>query len=308
MANILGKPIACTTKTPNVGQPNGCVNKLGFVNGLILTFDGFEVPLAKLASFAETMTYFQEQSLAENPIDRCYFIPFLEGWTDNTPAPEEKKTPFGNLQAVTEQPIVVDVEFEDLGIEFYKNLRGFNDRKDVRIFTISTTVIGGEKTDTGWRGFEGEMFSLQVKTGTVTGDYNKYTGKVTLKDAGALTDNIVPVAIPKGYVIKNNLGGIRDVVLSATATSGHVLVSAVIAGTYEDFNTKYAAEISAAAVYSVNGTPVTPTSVVDGIATLTATSGEVKVKLVSPDDLVVAGIGSKIKGGFESNEITVTVP
>lgn len=307
--SIVNKPAACSTSGTNVGQPNGCVIKLEDIVGFILAYDGFRIPVANQDDFDSVLSYLQEKSLATKANDRLYFLPMVEDFTDNTAAPEKKTSGFGNLMAVNEQPYSFEVEIENLGIEFNKRLRGFNGRKDLRIYVLTPEMIGGYKDANGdFLPFEGQFFTKQPKIGKVTGDYTKYMAEVSLKDPKALSQNLSAIAIPTDIILADEIGGITDVTITATGGLGSISITAVESISQVDFVTKYATELAAGNTLLIDGAAETPTSISNGTILLSGiTAGEHTVSLNVPSALVTESIGSLSKGGYESNEVTVTV-
>ncbi len=132
--------------------------------------------------------------------------------------------------------------------------------------------------------------------------------EVEFKDEKALTDNLDGMAIPDGFKVKNEIFGLTDVELSGTGGVLSATVTGVMAISKEDFMSKFAPDITTASdVFLVNGVETAVGSITNGVALFTLTAGTHKIKLASPTKLHADGIGSPTSGGYESNEITVTV-
>ena len=145
---------------------------------------------------------------------RIYPLNIIEGLTDNTAAPEKKMSGYGNTKGIIEQTHQFEVELESHGIHFYKNLRKWNGRKNVRAYWVDKGFIGGYKDSNGdLQPMELDIFFKQVKPGNVA-DITKYMCEVELKDEKALTDNLDGMAIPNGFKVKNEIFGLTDVELS----------------------------------------------------------------------------------------------
>ena len=301
----LNYPLNCTTGVGNTGLPS-CTINLEQLTGLLLTFDGFKIPAARLTDFDTMFAYLQAATLNADPLMRIYPLNIIEGLTDNTAAPEKKMSGYGNTKGIIEQTHQFEVELESHGIHFYKNLRKWNGRKNVRAYWVDKGFIGGYKDSNGdLQPMELDIFFKQVKVGNVA-DITKYMCEVELKDEKALTDNLDGMAIPDGFKVKNEIFGLTDVELSGTGGVLSATVTGVMAISKEDFITKNASEFTSA-TFLVDGTSVAPTSISNGVALFTLTAGTHKIKLASPSVLASDGIGSVTSGGYESNEITVTV-
>ena len=301
----LNYPLNCSTGVGNTGLPS-CTINLEQLTGLLLTFDGFKIPAASLTDFDTMFAYLQAATLNADPNMRIYPLNIIEGLTDNTAAPEKKMSGYGNTKGIIEQTHQFEVELESHGIHFYKNLRKWNGRKNVRAYWVDKSFIGGYKDSNGdLQPMELDIFFKQVKPGNVA-DITKYMCEVELKDEKALTDNLDGMAIPEGFKVKNEIFGLTDVELSGTGGVS-ATVTAVMAISKEDFISKFASELQQNNVWVVDGVSVPPKSISNGVALLTLTAGTHKIKLTTPFMLVKNGIGSPTSGGYESNEITVTV-
>jgi hypothetical protein len=308
---IIGN-VNCANKFGNVGQP-ACAVKLDHLVGFIMTFDGFEIPNASLDSFDNALAYLQNASVASGN-DRVFYIPKVFGNEDNTPEPEVKKSGYGFLVKTDEMPHEFTIEHEDLGIEFHKRLRKFRNRKDLRVYWIDTTFIGGQQTSTGLKGFECSFMAKQVKVGIKGGDYTMYKSTLQIQDPTALTDKLATILLPEDFDLSVELGGILDVDVTAT---GGVLSASVKAKTSiskTDLYGLYADDMDVAGAFvctNASGTIVAPSAVVKDDANkawvLTLPVGVYSIKLASPSVLVALGVGSLTSGGYESNSATATV-
>lgn len=302
----LNYPLNCSTGVGNTGLPS-CTINLEQLTGLLLTFDGFKIPAASLTDFDTMFAYLQAATLNADPLMRIYPLNIIEGLTDNTAAPEKKMSGYGNTKGIIEQTHQFEVELESHGIHFYKNLRKWNDKKNVRAYWVDKGFIGGYKDSNGdLQPMELDIFFKQVKPGNVA-DITKYMCEVELKDEKALTDNLDGMAIPDGFKVKNEIFGLTDVELSGTGGVLSATVTGVMAISKEDFVSKFATELTSdTECFLANGEPVAY-SISNGVVLFSLTAGVYKIKLASASVLVTEGIGSLTSGGYESNEITVTV-
>ena len=300
-------PLNCNTGVGNTGLPN-CTINLEQLTGLLLTFDGFKIPAASLTDFDTMFAYLQEATLNADPLMRIYPLNIIEGLTDNTAAPEKKMSGYGNTKGIIEQTHQFEVELESHGIHFYKNLRKWNGRKNVRAYWVDKGFIGGYKDSNGdLQPMALDIFFKQVKPGNVA-DITKYMCEVELKDEKALTDNLDGMAIPNGFKVKNEIFGLTDVELSGTGGVLSATVTGVMAISKEDFISKFEYFLgNGLGNFLVDGTSADPTSISNGVVLFTLTAGTHKIKLGPPALLEAHNIGSATSGGYESNEITVTV-
>lgn len=304
--SAINYPKSCVTNYANTGLPS-CFVSIDHLKGLVICYDGFKIPAANLTSFATTLAYLQTATLAANPLERAYPLHIIEGLTDNTAAPEKKNSGYGNTQYTSEQPHQFEIELENVGIEFYKKLRTFNGKKNVRVYWLDEQFIGGyEDTNGDLLPIEASLFFKQVKPGNIA-DYTKYMLDLELKNSKSLTDDLDVVAITDGTDLKNELNGISDVILSGTGGVLSATVTGLMAISKEDFVTKFATELLADGGILVDGLGVTPDAVADGVMSFTLTAGVHVIKLETPSGLAGIPIGSPTAGGYESNEITVTV-
>ena len=302
----LNYPLNCSTGVGNTGLPS-CTINLEQLTGLLLTFDGFKIPAASLTDFDTMFAYLQAATLNADPLMRIYPLNIIEGLTDNTAAPEKKMSGYGNTKGIIEQTHQFEVELESHGIHFYKNLRKWNGRKNVRAYWVDKGFIGGYKDSNGdLQPMELDIFFKQVKPGNVA-DITKYMCEVELKDEKALTDNLDGMAIPEGFKVKNEIFGLTDVELSGAGGVLSATVTGVIAISKEDFVSKFGLDLLVAGAWLVDGVATIPTSITNGNVLFTLTAGTHTIKLNSPSLLEADLIGSATSGGYESNEITVTV-
>ena len=309
---IIGE-VNCSSKKGNVGRP-ACAVKLDHLVGLVLTFDGFEIPNAKLGSFADMLEYLQEATLASGK-DRVFYIPKIFGNEDTTPDPEVKQSGYGFTVKIDEKPHQFNIELEDLGIKFYQNLRKFKDRKDMRMYWIDTTFIGGQQTSTGLKGFECTFMPKQVKVGIKGGDYTMYKAELQLEDTMALSDKLSTVLFPENFDLSVEMGGILDVELTATGGLGIATVKAKTWISRTPLYNLYADALAVAGAWVVRDAStnaiVTPTGVAkdtvnEGWA-ISLSAGTYNITLASPSALEALNVGSLTSGGYESNIVTATV-
>lgn len=306
---IIGN-VNCANKFGNVGRP-ACAVKLDRLVGFIMTFDGFEIPNASLDSFDNALAYLQNASVASGR-DRIFYIPKVFGNEDNTPEPEVKKSGYGFLVKTDEMPHEFTIEHEDLGIEFHKRLRKFRNRKDLRVYWIDTTFIGGQQTSTGLKGFKCSFIAKQVKV--EGGDYTMYKSTLQIQDPTALTDKLATILLPEDFDLSVELGGILDVDVTATGGALSASVKAKTSISKTDLYNLYADEMAVVSAFVCTneyGTIVAPSAVVKDDANkawvLTLPVGVYSIKLASPSALVALGVGSLTSGGYESNSATATV-
>lgn len=302
---IINVPIGCTTGPGNTAIPS-CGVSIDHLKGLFLCFDGFEIPNASLTSFATALTYLQTKTLAANPLERLYPLSIIEGLTNNTAAPEKKNSGYGNTQYTAEQPHQFELELENVGIEFFKRLRKWNGRKDLKVYWIDTEFIGGRQTSTGFAPIEASIFVKQAMPGNIA-DYTKYMADLELKNPKSLTDLLDTIAIPDGTDLESEVNGITDVTLAGTGGVLSATVTGLMSISKENFITKFRSGLAGLS-FLVDGVAKAPTSIsAQGVALLTLTAGVHTVSLVAPSALAALTVGSATAGGYESNEITVTV-
>ena len=302
---IINAPIGCTTGPGNTAIPS-CGATIDHLKGLFLCFDGFEIPNASLTSFATVLTYLQTKTLAANPLERLYPLSIIEGCTNNTAAPEKKNSGYGNTQYTAEQPHQFELELENVGIEYFKRLRRWNGRKDLRVYWIDTEFIGGYQTSTGFAPIEASLFVKQVMPGNIA-DYTKYMADLELKNPKSLTDLLDTIAIPDGTDLESEVNGITDVTLAGTGGVRSATVTAVMSISKEDFIAKFK-DYDVDIAFKVDGEAAEISSITGSTALISGlTAGVHKIKLNTPDNLANANIGSVTAGGYESNEISVTV-
>lgn len=304
--SIVNYPLSCARGLGNTGQPS-CAISIEKLEGLLMTTDGFKIPAASLTSFDTAFAYLQTATLAADPLQRIYPLHTIEGLTNNTAAPEKKLSGYGNTQSVTEQPQQFELEIENNGIEYYKKLRTWNGRKDVRVYWIDKTFIGGYLDSNGdLLPMEASVFFKQVMPGNVS-DITKYMCELELKSPTALTDDLSAIAIPESFKVKNEIHGLRDVTLAGTGGVLSATVTGLLSISKEDFISKFATLLLDDNTINVDGLNVQPTSITNGVALITLTAGTHTISLADPNALMGAMIGSLTSGGYESNEVTVTV-
>ena len=302
---ILNK-IAYSSKFGNVGQPTGGFPTLDHFTGMILHFDGFEVSDANLESYTLFQAALQTATLA-GVDDRIFPVMHIQGATDNTPAVETKTAPYGNKVSQVEKPHSYTFELENWGVGWWAEARKFNGRLDMRAFFTTPSLVIGEKTATGFQGFEVSVNFEQVKVGNVA-DYTKYTVNVEITDPVSLSENVNSVEIPEGTILHNKLKGITSVTLSSPAGGK---VKAVKTINNQDLYDIYADALNKASAWvltdSVTGNVVTPSAVAKD-ATLKAwaftynNEYPVNITLVSPSALaaLTPPVGTVNTGGFEA--------
>lgn len=310
--NLIIGNVNCSKKFGNVGQP-ACAVKLDHLVGFILTFDGFEIPNAKLGTFDDAIDYLQKASVASGR-DRIFYIPKVFGNEDNTPEPDVKKSGYGFLVKTDEMPHEFTIEHEDLGIEFHKRLRRFRNRKDLRVYWIDTTFIGGQQTTTGLKGFECSFMAKQVKVGIKGGDYTLYKSTLQIQDPTALTDKLSTILLPEDFDLSVELGAILDVDVTATGGVLSATTQAKTSISKTDLYALYSTELAnpLAWVCTNSSGVIVPASAVvkDDSAkgwVLTLPAGVYTISLANPTVLVGLGVGSFKSGGYESNVANATV-
>ena len=132
---------------------------------------------------------------AENPLNRIYPLGIID-FTDNSPDPEKKTT--SNYQVVvgySEKPSEWQITHPNAGIEFFKNLRKFNNLSGWRVMIADASGwLGGRNTELGFAGIKMMAFSKQkwgnVNTETsLTTDFTFYESNVAGKlDGIAVND------------------------------------------------------------------------------------------------------------------------
>lgn len=303
---IINVPIGCVTGAGNTAIPS-CGVSIDHLKGLFLCFDGFEIPNASLTDFATALAYLQTKTLAANPLERLYPLSIIEGCTNNTAAPEKKNSGYGNTQYTAEQPHQFELELENVGIEYFKRLRRWNGRKDLRVYWIDTEFIGGHQTSTGFAPIEASLFVKQVMPGNIA-DYTKYMADLELKNPKSLTDLLDTIAIPDGYDLESEVNGITDVTLAGTGGVLSATVTAVMSISKEDFLAKFGSPMMTDdGGWLVDNAYTNPISTTNGVALFELAAGKHTIKFAAPSVLALLGVGSSTAGGYESNEITVTV-
>ena len=307
MASILGNP-NCSTKFGNVGTPS-CGFGIEYLQGFVLTEDSFSLSAANLADFSTALGVLQAATYA--PVGQRIF-PFFNviALTDNTPAPEQKVSGYGIGQGTIEKSHSFEIELKDFGGEYFKQVRKFNGRKDLRIFWIDRGFVGGEETSTGGlRGFTVSNFhAKQVKVGNIA-DVTKYMVQIDLFDPSALTDKLVSFAIPETTTISSELKGVLNVNLTGVAGGSHIAnVTVETAISKINLYDEYSTELAATAAWDATGiSSVTAVPATKSFDILFSGAGAKTINLKSAAALVALGIGGDGSSAFEGTSISVTV-
>lgn len=301
---IINVPIGCVTGAGNTAIPS-CGVSIDHLKGLFLCFDGFEIPNASLTDFATALAYLQTKTLAANLLERLYPLSIIEGCTNNTAAPEKKNSGYGNTQYTAEQPHQFELELENVGIEYFKRLRRWNGRKDLKVYWIDTEFIGGHQTSTGFAPIEASLFVKQVMPGNIA-DYTKYMADLELKNPKSLTDLLDTIAIPEGYDLESEVNGVTGISLTSPAAW---VVKAQAAISKEDLYDKYADALAVTGAWkatnALTGAIIAVSTVVKSAAnkgwTITlATVTAADITLADPAALAALNVGSSTAGGYES--------
>ena len=305
MATVINVPLSGVLKAPNVGMPKGHTINAQFITGFLFCFDGFEIPLANTDSFDEVMAYLQTASIAADYKDRVYYIA-NKGLTDNTDAPESKMNGIGEEVYYVEKAHKFEVELENLGIFYAKNLRAFNGRKDVCVYPVFDSFIAGKYTATGFAPFTASMWAKQIKVGNITGDLTKYMAAIQIEDPKALTDNVDAIEYEHGVDFATEIGYVHNVTLG---NPSGVIVTAHVTATDENLYDDYADALAAVGAWvvtdTITGAVVTPSGVTKnatykGWNLAYTNSNPVLVQLANPTALAVLLVGSVTAGGYES--------
>jgi len=306
MATILGVPRACNTKVGNTGQPS-CDTKIQKLTMLILAYDGFKIPASSLITFEDALAHLRAATIAALPKNRVYPIKTVEGLTDNTEASEVIKSGYGNPQYSNEKPHTFEIDTENLGIGYYKNLRKFKGQKNLRAFWVDTTFIGGQKNANGdLVPFECTFDAKQVKVGDGGGTITKNMVDFSLKRATALSDDIEQIVFDEDYDLANDLYGVLGVELSSPAAW---VVKAKEMITKTDLYDSYADALAVTGAWkatnAVTGAAIAVSTVVKDIVnkgwTITlATVTAADITLADPAALAALNVGSSTAGGYET--------
>lgn len=313
---ILNK-IAYSSKFGNVGQPTGGFPSLDHFTGMILHFDGFEVADANLESYALLQTALQTATLAA--IDnRIFPVMHIQGATDNTPAVETKTAPYGNKVSQVEKPHSFTFEMENWGMGWWSEVRNFNERLDLRAFFVTPTLVIGERTATGFQGFEVSVNFEQVKPGNVA-DYTKYNMNVEITNPTALSGPSYTVEVPEGTILRNKLKGITGVTLSSLLNASNLATVGAVKtinsqNLYDIYADALAKPTAWVALNASTGATVTITGVTKdatnkGWAIAHAEADlPVLLSLAAPAALAALSpaVGTASTGGFESDVLSVT--
>lgn len=307
MSTLLDK-FSFSKQHGNTGQPKGGYLKLEYMEGMLIHPDGFKIPQSELnGKFADLVTYLQKAQLADASL-RLWCLPRFEGVTDNTPAVEQKEAPYGFKKAPVEKSHKFDIEIEDFGTEFYKQLRLFNGRSDLRAIVLQPNALMFEIDENGdAQGAEVDLTASQVKIGNIA-DYTKYMLNVEFKDKGFFTDHLRSVEIPQGKVFRDYFKGILNVSISEPATN---VVKAVTSITGTDLYNTYDDELAVVGAWvltnTLTGAESAPSTVAKNAThkgwTIThAIAAPVTIRLASPSALAALGVGSATSGGFEAQD------
>ncbi len=300
-------------KYGNTGQPTGGFPTLDHFTGILLHFDGFEVSDANLASYTLFQATLQNATLAAAE-SRIFPIMQIQGMTDNTPAVETKTASYGNKVSQVEKPHSFTFELENWGIGWFSEVRRFNERLDARAYFVTPKSVLGEKTDTGFQGFEVLINFEQVKVGNVA-DYTKYNVNVEITNPTALSEDLHAVEIPEGTSLRNKLKGITSVSIEVfTNTLGKVSVDAIKNNNRISLYQSYALNMlqeEAWKVTDMTGMPiafqVTADDVNQKVVINHTYGGNILVSLQSPSVLasLMYPLGSVSQGGFESDTVQI---
>ena len=313
---ILDK-VAYSSQYGNVGQPTGGFPSLDHFTGMIFHFDGFEIPDASLGTYDQFQTALQTATLAA--IDsRIFPVMHIQGATDNTPAVETKTAPYGNKVSQVEKPHIFTFEMENWGIGWWSEARNFNGRLDMRAWMVTHKLVMGEKTATGFNGYEVSVNFEQVRPGNVA-DYTKYNMNVEITDPRSLSENTHAVEIPEGTILRNKLKGVTGVTLTSLIAAANLATIGAVKtinnqnmyDTFADALAKPTAWValnaSTGAVVTITG--VTKDAVNKGWAIAHAEADlPVILSLAAPAALaaLTPAVGTATTGGFESNALAVT--
>lgn len=306
MGTILGVPKACNTKVAHTGQAS-CDFKIQKLVMLVLAYDGFKVPASELTTFADTLAYLQDATIAALPKNRVYPIKVIEGYTDNTEAAEIIKSPYGNPQYSNEKPHTAEIDTENLGIGYWKNLRKFKGQKNLRAFWVDTTFIGGQKNADGdLVPFECTFDAKQVKVGDGGGTITKNMVDFSLKRSTALSDDLEAVAFDENYDLGNDIYGVLGVEL--TSPAAWVVKAKTMVGK-EDLYDSYADALKVTGAWkatnATTGAAIAVSAVEKSVAnkgwTITlATVTAADITLADPAALAALNVGSSTAGGYET--------
>ena len=290
--------------------------KINRITGIILARRGFEVPDASLTSFTSFITYLQTASLAEGR-GRIYPLLGLFGATDETAEATELTSGYGMMYGRVDSPSKFKLEYDNFGFQYFKELMGFNTSKDLSVFIVDTNFIAGQKTSTGFAGFDCSYFQDKGKYGDMS-NAAKNIGTLSLANDYALGSLIDGMQFPNiNYDITKELAGVTELALTAvpTALNINVKVEYVIGKTnvYDEFS----GDLDVAGAWVVTDSATGEVETVSAVAVdavnktfdLTVTAGTYDVKLANAAALEVLGVGTKTQGGFESDTVlSVVVP
>jgi hypothetical protein len=252
----------------------------------------------------------QEQTLNPDPKKRFYPFKAVEGFTDNTAAPEVKKSGYGNVIETDEKPFDFQIEAENIGIGYWKNIRRFRGQAGLCAYWIDTTFIGGQKAVNGdFLPFDAQFDALQPKAGVKGGEVTKTMINLSFKDEKALSDNLSAIVFPIDVDLKRELFGVTGVELSSPSPLlGTVKAVEAISKTdlYDIYADALAVPAAWKAIEPLTGAVLAITTVTKN-PTLKAwnidhAGAQADVTLASPEALAALNVGSATAGGFEAEQ------
>ena len=292
----------------NTGQPKGKQFTLKPFKGGLIHPDGFTIPNAKLVGTYEELVAYLQAAQLNAPETRVWCFPAFFGVTDTSEAADIQKAPYGNNVVRNEKPQTMDIELENLGTEFYKGIRNFTDRTDLRAIFFQEDGLLLEDAENGEaQGCEISLIANQTTIPTIDA-YQKQILAVQIKDSGFLSDRVNFVQTKAGKEFISYFKGILNVEHSEPATN---VVKAVEAISKIDLYDVYDDELAVVGAWwiknlltgeltrpSVGGVVKSPTY--KGWAITTAVSAPREIFLDTPAALAALGVGSATSGGFES--------
>jgi hypothetical protein len=293
--------------------------KVNRVTGIILARRGFEIADADLVSYTAFITALQNATLAEGR-GRIYPLLGLFGATDETAEATELTSGYGMMYGRVDSPSKFKLEYDNYGFQYFRELMGFNTSKDLSVFIVDTNFIAGQKTSTGFAGFDCSYFQEKAKYGDMQ-NAAKNMGTLVLANDYALGSLIDGMQFPSiNYDITKELAGITELTLSAVPTALTITVGVEYTigktNVYDEFADELEDAAAWVATVSSTGAVATISAVAKVPATkqwaLTVPAGTLDLKLASPaalKALTPVGVGSLTQGGFESNIVSsIVVP
>lgn len=290
----------------NTGQPKGKQFTLKPFKGVLIHPDGFTIPNEVLSGTYESLVAHLQAAQLNAPERRVWCFPSFAGVTDTSEAADVQKTPYGFNVVRSEKPQTMDIELENLGTEYYKGIRNFTDRTDLRAIFFQEDGILLEDAGNGEaQGCEISLIANQTTIPTIDA-YQKQILAVQIKDSGFLSDRVNFVQTKTGKEFISFFKGILNVEHSEPATN---VVKAVEAISKTDLYDVYDTELAVPAAWWIRnlltGGLTRPTTVVinpvnKGWAITTAVSAPREIFLDTPTALATLGVGSITSGGFES--------